>query len=157
MYIEASPAAGTKWIVMPRTTPTVKVTQTEGHKAKVVLEGDTFDAAYAHARVLEAECGFTFVHPFDDPRVIAGQGTVAVEMLEDVPNLDTLLIPIGGHFVMNPSEAAYATKELIKPKMAWPMHYASNPMLKGTPAEFKAAMGQGPIQVIDAMRAELAR
>ena len=83
-------------IVMPRTTPTVKVTQTEGHKAKVVLEGDTFDAAYAHARVLEAECGFTFVHPFDDPRVIAGQGTVAVEMLEDVPGLDTLLIPIGG-------------------------------------------------------------
>ncbi|MFG6282281.1 threonine ammonia-lyase [Sphingomonas sp. S6] len=83
-------------IVMPRTTPTVKVTQTEGHKAKVVLEGDTFDAAYAHARVLEAECGVTFVHPFDDPRVIAGQGTVAVEMLEDVPSLDTLLIPIGG-------------------------------------------------------------
>lgn len=83
-------------IVMPRTTPTVKVTQTEGHKANVVLEGETFDAAYAHARVLEAECGYTFVHPFDDPRVIAGQGTAAVEMLEDVPSLDTLLIPIGG-------------------------------------------------------------
>ena len=83
-------------IVMPRTTPTVKVTQTEGHKANVVLEGETFDAAYAHARVLEAECGYTFVHPFDDPRVIAGQGTAAVEMLEDVPTLDTLLIPIGG-------------------------------------------------------------
>ncbi|WP_293876535.1 MULTISPECIES: threonine ammonia-lyase [unclassified Sphingomonas] len=83
-------------IVMPRTTPTVKVTQTEGHKAKVVLEGETFDAAYAHARVLEAECGYTFVHPFDDPRVIAGQGTAAIEMLEDVPGLDTLLIPIGG-------------------------------------------------------------
>ena len=83
-------------IVMPRTTPTVKVTQTEGHKANVVLEGETFDAAYAHARVLEAECGYTFVHPFDDPRVIAGQGTAAVEMLEDVPALDTLLIPIGG-------------------------------------------------------------
>lgn len=83
-------------IVMPRTTPTVKVTQTEGHKANVVLEGETFDAAYAHARVLEAECGYTFVHPFDDPRVIAGQGTAAVEMLEDVPDLDTLLIPIGG-------------------------------------------------------------
>ena len=83
-------------IGMPRTTPTVKVTQTEGHKANVVLEGETFDAAYAHARVLEAECGFTFVHPFDDPRVIAGQGTAAVEMLEDVPTLDTLLVPIGG-------------------------------------------------------------
>jgi len=62
----------------------------------VVLEGETFDAAYAHARVLEAECGYTFVHPFDDPRVIAGQGTAAAEMLEDVPQIDTLLIPIGG-------------------------------------------------------------
>ncbi|AXJ94614.1 MULTISPECIES: threonine ammonia-lyase [unclassified Sphingomonas] len=83
-------------IVMPRTTPTVKVVQTEGHGATVVLEGDTFDAAYAHARVLEGERGYTFVHPFDDPRVIAGQGTVALEMFEDVPQLDTLIVPIGG-------------------------------------------------------------
>ena len=83
-------------IVMPTSTPIVKVTQTEGHGAKVVLEGDTFDAAYAHARQLEQECGYTFVHPFDDPRVIAGQGTVAVEMLEDVPEIDTFLTPIGG-------------------------------------------------------------
>ncbi len=83
-------------IVMPTNTPTVKVTQTEGHGANVVLHGETFDAAYAHARILEGECGFTFVHPFDDPRVIAGQGTVAVEMLEDVPQIDTLVIPIGG-------------------------------------------------------------
>ena len=83
-------------IVMPTTTPTVKVVQTEGHGANVVLEGDTFDAAYAHARVLEAERGYTFVHPFDDPRVIAGQGTVAIEMLEDVPAIDTFVTPIGG-------------------------------------------------------------
>ncbi|WP_066586513.1 threonine ammonia-lyase [Sphingomonas pruni] len=83
-------------IVMPTNTPIVKVTQTEGHGAKVVLHGDTFDAAYAHARQLEQECGFTFVHPFDDARVIAGQGTVAVEMLEDVPAIDTFLTPIGG-------------------------------------------------------------
>lgn len=83
-------------IVMPTTTPIVKVTQTEGHGATVVLEGDTFDEAYAHARVLEAERGFTFVHPFDDARVIAGQGTVALEMLEDVPAIDTFLTPIGG-------------------------------------------------------------
>jgi len=83
-------------IVMPTNTPIVKVTQTEGHGAKVVLEGDTFDAAYAHARQLEQECGFTFVHPFDDARVLAGQGTVAVEMLEDVPAIDTFLTPIGG-------------------------------------------------------------
>ena len=83
-------------IVMPTNTPIVKVTQTEGHGATVVLEGDTFDAAYAHARLLEQERGFTFVHPFDDPRVIAGQGTVAVEMLEDVPEIDMFVTPIGG-------------------------------------------------------------
>ncbi len=83
-------------IVMPTNTPTVKVTQTEGHGAKVVLFGDTFDAAYAHARILEGECGFTFVHPFDDARVIAGQGTTAIEMLEDVPEIDMMVVPIGG-------------------------------------------------------------
>jgi len=83
-------------IVMPTNTPTVKVVQTEGHGATVVLHGDTFDAAYAHARVLEAERGLTFVHPFDDPRIIAGAGTVALEMLEDVPAIDTIVTPIGG-------------------------------------------------------------
>ncbi len=83
-------------IVMPRNTPVVKVVQTQGHGATVILEGDTFDAAYAHARVLEADCGFTFIHPFDDPRVIAGQGTVALEMLADHPEIDTLIVPIGG-------------------------------------------------------------
>jgi len=83
-------------IVMPRNTPTVKVVQTEGHGATVVLEGETFDAAYAHARVLEGERGYTFVHPFDDPRIIAGQGTLALEMLEDAPDIDTFIVPIGG-------------------------------------------------------------
>jgi threonine dehydratase len=83
-------------IVMPTNTPTVKVTQTEGHGATVVLHGTTFDAAYAHARQLEAERGLTFVHPFDDPRVIAGQGTVAIEMLADIPGIDALIVPIGG-------------------------------------------------------------
>ncbi|MBO9714630.1 threonine ammonia-lyase [Sphingomonas sp.] len=83
-------------IVMPKNTPTVKVTQTEGHGADVILEGETYDAANAHARALEAEKGFTFVHPFDDARIIAGQGTVALELLEDVPAIDTLVVPIGG-------------------------------------------------------------
>ena len=83
-------------IVMPINTPTVKVTQTQGHGADVILQGDTFDAAYAHARVLEGQRGFTFVHPFDDPRIIAGAGTTAVEMLADVPAIDTLVTPIGG-------------------------------------------------------------
>lgn len=83
-------------IVMPKFTPTVKVMQTEGHRASVILEGETFDEAYAHARQLEASHGYTFVHPFDDPRIIAGQGTVALEMLADAPEIDTLLVPVGG-------------------------------------------------------------
>ena len=83
-------------IVMPRPTPAVKVTQTESHGASVVLDGETFDAAYAHARQLESERGLTFVHPFDQPTIIAGQGTVALEMLEDAPEIDTLVVPIGG-------------------------------------------------------------
>lgn len=83
-------------IVMPRTTPTVKVMQTEAVGGTVVLEGESFDEAYAHARRLEQQLGLTFVHPFDDPHVAAGQGTVGLEMLEDVPDLEVLAIPVGG-------------------------------------------------------------
>jgi threonine dehydratase len=83
-------------IVMPRTTPAIKVMQTEFVGGKVVLEGETFDEAYAHARKLEAELGLTFIHPFDDPHVAAGAGTVALEMLEVKPDLDCVVIPIGG-------------------------------------------------------------
>lgn len=83
-------------IVMPCTTPTVKVMQTEGHGATVVLHGEKFDDAYAHARELEKERGLTFVHPFDQAGIIAGQGTVALEMLDDAPDIDMFIIPIGG-------------------------------------------------------------
>ena len=83
-------------IVMPRTTPTVKVMQTESVGGNVVLEGETFDEAYAHARKLEKELGLTFVHPFDDPHVAAGAGTVALEMMADAPDLDCIVTPIGG-------------------------------------------------------------
>jgi threonine dehydratase len=83
-------------IVMPVTTPTVKVMQTESVGGKVVLHGENFDEAYKFARTLEVEQGLTFVHPFDDPNVAAGQGTVALEMLEAIPSLDMLVVPIGG-------------------------------------------------------------
>ncbi len=83
-------------IVMPAPTPTVKVTQTEGHGANVVLHGDMFDDAYAKARELALENGYVFVHPFDDPKIIAGAGTLGLEMLEDVPDLDAIVVPIGG-------------------------------------------------------------
>jgi threonine dehydratase len=83
-------------IVMPTPTPTIKVVQTEGHGANVVLHGRTFDDAYAYARELEAEDGYVFVHPFDDPAIICGTGTIAIEMLAAAPHLDTLVVPIGG-------------------------------------------------------------
>ena len=83
-------------IVMPVSTPTIKVTQTEGHGATVILHGERFDDAHAHAKQLEAERGLVFVHPFDDVAVIAGAGTVALEMLDAVPDLDVLVVPIGG-------------------------------------------------------------
>jgi threonine dehydratase len=83
-------------IVMPRATPFVKVEHTRGHGATVVLEGDSYDEAEAIAHRIGAEQGLTFVSAFNDAGVIAGQGTVALEMLEDVPELDTLIIPIGG-------------------------------------------------------------
>jgi threonine dehydratase len=83
-------------IVMPKPTPTVKVMQTESVGGKVLLEGETFDEAYAYARKLEIELGLTFVHPFDDPHVAAGAGTVALEMLAVKPDLDCIVTPIGG-------------------------------------------------------------
>ena len=83
-------------IVMPRTTPVVKVMQTEAVGGQVVLHGETFDEALEYARSMEKQLGLTFVPPFDDLAVAAGQGTVALEMLEDAPEIDTLAIPIGG-------------------------------------------------------------
>ena len=83
-------------IVMPRSTPFVKVQQTRAHGANVVLEGDNYDASSEVAMKLQAERDLAFIHPFNDLQVMAGQGTVALEMFEDVPDLESLPIPIGG-------------------------------------------------------------
>ena len=83
-------------IVMPAFTPNMKVTHTRGHGAKVVLHGNTLAEAAAEAHRLAAAEKLVFVHPYDDPRIIAGQGTIALEMLHDVPELDTLVAPVGG-------------------------------------------------------------
>jgi len=102
-------------IVMPEPTPTVKVTQTEGHGAKVVLYGNIVDDAFARARELALENGYVFVHAFDDPQIIAGAGTVGLEMLEDAPDLDTIIVPIGGGGLMSGvSIAARAIKPDIE-------------------------------------------
>ncbi len=83
-------------IVTPKPTPIVKVMQTQSHDARVVLFGETYDQAYAHARELEKRENLTFVHPFDEPEIIAGQGTLAIEMLDDAPDIDCFVVPIGG-------------------------------------------------------------
>ena len=83
-------------IVMPRFTPMVKVERTRGFGAEVVLHGDTLEEARAHAAELADKQQLVFVHPYDDEAIIAGQGTVALEMLEAVPQLDTLVIAVGG-------------------------------------------------------------
>ena len=101
-------------IVMPEPTPTVKVTQTAGFGAEVVLHGDMFDDAYAKARELALEKGYVFVHPFDDPQVISGAGTVALEMLEDAPDLDAIVVPIGGGGLMSGVSIA---SRAVKPKI----------------------------------------
>jgi threonine dehydratase len=88
-------------IVMPANTPTIKVSQTEGHGARVILHGVMYDDAHAKACELAEAQGYVFVHPFDDPDVIAGQGTIALEMLEAVPDLEILSIPIGGGGLMS--------------------------------------------------------
>src|SRR5690606_5072235 len=83
-------------IVMPRFTPTVKVANTRRFGAEVVLAGDTFDDAKARGFELASQRGLIMIHPYDDPAVIEGQGTVALEMLDANPALDTLVVAIGG-------------------------------------------------------------
>src|SRR2546428_1379005 len=83
-------------IVMPETAPLAKVTATQGYGAEVVLHGFTYDDAYQYCLELQQETGATFIHAFDDPDIIAGQGTLGLEMLSDLPDADALIVPIGG-------------------------------------------------------------
>lgn len=83
-------------IVMPSFTPNTKVEHTRGHGARVVLHGDTLAEAATEAHRLADAHKLTFVHPYDDPRIIAGQGTIALEMLQDAPEIDTIVAPVGG-------------------------------------------------------------
>ena len=83
-------------IVMPTTTPLIKVERTKNYGAEVVLYGDVYDEACAHAYELAEEFGYTFVHPFDDPAVATGQGTIAMEIVKEQPLVDYILVPVGG-------------------------------------------------------------
>ena len=102
-------------IVMPRFTPGVKIERTRGFGATVVLHGDTLDAAHAHAYELAEREQLVFVHPYDDEAIIAGQGTVALEMLDAVPQLDTLVVAVGGGgLIAGMAVAARARKPAIE-------------------------------------------
>jgi threonine dehydratase len=125
-------------IVMPRYTPATKVTRTEGFGARVILHGETLAEAAAHAHELALREGLTFIHPYDDPAVIAGQGTAVMEMLEDAPALEALCIPVGGGGLLAGSAAAALE---LKPGIA----------VYGVEVEAYAAMAQRlagkPVQV----------
>src|ERR671918_2111150 len=99
-------------IVMPKGSPNTKIRNTQVHGATVVLEGDNLFEAGKHARALAARENLVFVHPYEDPLIIAGQGTVALEMLEAVPDLEMLVVPVGGGGLI--SGIATAAKALQK-------------------------------------------
>lgn len=99
-------------IVMPKTTPLIKVQSTKKYGAEVVLYGDVYDDAYQKAKELEAQEGYVFVHPFDDIDVLEGQGTIALEILEEMPDAEVIIVPIGGGGLISGIAAA---AKMIKP------------------------------------------
>jgi threonine dehydratase len=101
-------------IVMPETTPSTKVERTKAHGAQVLLSGETLADSQITAEAIVADKGLVLVHPYDDDKIIAGQGTIGIEMLEDEPGLDTIVVPIGGGGVI--SGTALAAKN-IKPEI----------------------------------------
>lgn len=133
-------------IVMPRFTPTVKVANTRRFGVEVVLRGDTFDDAQAHGYELVRERGLIMIHPYDDEAVIAGQGTLALEMLEDQPDLDAMVIAIGGGgLISGMATAARAVKPDIEivgvQTERFPSMYAAVRGTTMTPGNYTIAEG----------------
>jgi threonine dehydratase len=128
-------------IVMPRYTPWVKVEQTQRHGAEVILEGDNFDGAKDFAMTAAVERGLTLVHPYNDEKIIAGQGTAGLEMLKEHPGLDALIVAIGGGgLIAGISIAAKALKASVEvfgvEMIRFPAMYHA---MKGTIPEFAAS------------------
>ena len=154
-------------IVMPRHTPSTKVTRTASWGAKVVLHGETLAEAAAHAHELAARDGLFFIHPYDDEAVMAGQGTMALEMLADVPDLDAMAIATGGGGLLS---GCATVARALRPQMevfgvevenysAFAQALAGKPISVGGPtvAEGIAVrdIGQNPLQVLRALNIEV--
>ena len=142
-------------IVMPVTTPFVKVAATRSHGAEVVLDGETVADAQARCEQIQIERGLTLVHPYDDVRVIAGQGTIALEMLEEVPDLDALVIPIGGGGLIsgnaiaaraiNPKIEIIGAEALLYPSVWNALEHGNRPIGGPTLAEGIAVKNVGKL------------
>ena len=142
-------------IVMPVTTPFVKVAATEAYGATIILDGETVSDAQTRAETIAAERQLVWVHPYDDPHVIAGQGTIALEMLEDAPDLDVLVIPIGGGGLISgnaiaargvkPGIAIVGVECALYPSMANALSGANRPIGGATLAEGIAVKNVGAL------------
>jgi len=140
-------------IVMPVTTPFVKVKATEASDAAVVLDGETISEAQARAEAIAAARDLVWVHPYDDPRIIAGQGTIALEMLEEAPDLDMLVVPIGGGGLIagcaiaarakKPSIEIVGVESALYPSMWNAIHRGNRPCGGATLAEGIAVKNVG--------------
>ena len=147
-------------IVMPEGTPFVKVKNTKAHGADVVSRGTNITEAFEHAKELERQSGLVFVHPYDDALIMAGQGTVAMEMLEDHPELDCLIVPIGGGGLisgcavaakaMKPSIEVYGAEAELYPAMRNALMGETKPIGGQTIAEGVAVrdMGKRTVEVV---------
>jgi L-ascorbate metabolism protein UlaG (beta-lactamase superfamily) len=129
--------------------PKIKITMTRAehssefvYKSPVTGKNETFVGGEPVGWIIELENGFKIYH-MGDTGVFGDMKWIGERYKPDL-----VLIPIGGHFVMSPEDAAYATKEMLKPKFAWPMHYGTIPQLKGTPEEYKAALGSAPVELL---------
>jgi threonine dehydratase len=142
-------------IVMPVATPFVKVTRTRDLGAQVILEGTTLAESAARATQISEQQGLTFIHPYDDPKVIAGQGTVALEMLETAPDLDTLVVPVGGGGLisgmtiaakaLNPSIEIFGVEAALSPYMHQKLYAGTSPTEGQTIAEGIAVKDVGQL------------
>jgi threonine dehydratase len=154
-------------IVMPKFTPATKVTRTAAWGAHVVLHGETLAEAAAHARALAAERHLVFVHPYDDVGVMAGQGTLALELLQDAPDLDALVIPVGGGGLlagctvaakaMKPGIAVYGVEVAAYSAMAQRLAGETVSVGGATIAEGIAVrdVGEKPLAIIRALGVEV--